>query len=219
MDERIERFLRGEMSVDEEKQFRADLNSNPQLKEEAALMARTLKAMRVKARERDKEVIQSVSTTQHAKIIPLRLKALRIAVSIVVLFVLGGGGIHLYDASRMNSMFEENYPVNMMGVSRGSQMQSVEKDLATIYKNINTEKDMKPIIGKLKSMYEGIDTNGDYYAYANEIKWYLSLALIKDHQAAEAQKMLREIYRDNHDNELGRKADSLCNELNSIILK
>ena len=47
MDDRIDSYLRGQMSSDEEKQFINDCDSNPELKERAFMTALLAKALKL----------------------------------------------------------------------------------------------------------------------------------------------------------------------------
>lgn len=60
MDERIERFLRGRMSLEEANAFRAEMKSNETLRERAVLLARLIKQMREVGAEQQQRVVDAM---------------------------------------------------------------------------------------------------------------------------------------------------------------
>ena len=69
---------------------------------------------------------------------------------------------------------------------------------------MGTEKDITPIIARLQTIYDGIQSNSDDYAdysyYENDIAWYLTLAYIKDNNINKAKELLQPLV-DNNDAE------------------
>ena len=51
LDERIERFLRGEMSTEEEARFREELKSDPELRDHARAVTALLKGLQEKVKD------------------------------------------------------------------------------------------------------------------------------------------------------------------------
>ena len=60
-DERIERFLRGQMTTEEEANFREDLKSDAELREHARAISALLKGLQEKGRQQDQEIIDEVT--------------------------------------------------------------------------------------------------------------------------------------------------------------
>ena len=72
--------------------------------------------------------------------------------------------------------------------------------MAELYNKVGTEKDVTPIIVRLQTIYDNIQSYKDgtvkyilpydYCYYENEIVWYLALAYIKDNNFNKAKELL-----------------------------
>ena len=62
-DERIDAFLKGEMTSDEEEQFLAELKKNPELREKAVVMARLVKGLKEVGEEQDKIIMEELHSS------------------------------------------------------------------------------------------------------------------------------------------------------------
>ena len=60
MDERIESFLRGNMSAEEEEAFKKELKENPELRSRAMEMTALIKGLETHESKKEQEVIDSV---------------------------------------------------------------------------------------------------------------------------------------------------------------
>ena len=96
--EQIDRFLKGQMSTEEEQQFKTEIGQNPKLKQQVREHLYLIRGIKQVKSQEEKSLIQN---NQHAqKIIPLRRNWIRItsiAASIAVIMVLTGiEGSRLY---------------------------------------------------------------------------------------------------------------------------
>ena len=78
-----------------------------------------------------------------------------------------------------------------------------------MFNSVGTEKDVAPTIQKLQAIYESIDSEYEYSLYADDIRWYLALAYIKDHQKDKAKNILHSIHIDDEESEFGRNVKEL----------
>ena len=185
--EQIDRFLKGQMSTEEEQQFKTEIEQNPELKKlvrEHLYLIRGIK--QVKSQE-EKSLIQN---NQHAqKIIPLRRNWIRItsiAASIAVIMVLTGiEGSRLYYQHEIRQ-FAYNASVGVMtdfaAASRGTMDEETKAHLTDLFTNAQEGKDLTKTISELSELYaltkdDFVDIEDDY---AYQIGWFLAVSYIND---------------------------------------
>ena len=123
--EQIDRFLKGQMSIEEEQQFKTEIGQNPELKKQVREHLYLIRGIKQVKGQEEKSLIQN---NQHAqKIIPLRRNWIRItgiAASIAIIMVLTGiEGSRLYYQHEIRH-FAYNASVSVMtdfaAASRGT---------------------------------------------------------------------------------------------------
>ena len=141
-EERINSFLRGEMSSEEETLFIDELKSNEELRNKAVATARMAKAMKTVGEENDSlvkeallasdehdiEMIVNNVTRKRSKVLTLRI--LSVAASILILVI---SGWHYYDY-RVTTGLGNEYEMEIESLSfvRGAGTGSVNKELNSL---------------------------------------------------------------------------------------
>lgn len=204
--ERIERFLREQMSPEENEAFLNDLKSDKDLREEAQMMALMIKEMKEEQARQSEQLTKDVwaedKKAKKAKIV----RMVRLSLSIAAMFILIFGATLLWNRqSDTDVLFNEYYkPYVAQGEPRGGEDEVVEEELADLYNKVGTEDDVTPIITRLQTIYDNILANNDDYAeYCHDEKnivIYLALAYIKNHNLDKAEKLLKP-YAEDGDNE------------------
>ncbi|MBR6188322.1 MAG: hypothetical protein IKQ59_05130 [Prevotella sp.] len=204
--ERIERFLREQMSPEENDAFLNDLRNDKELREEAQMMALMIKEMKEEQAKQDSELTEKVlASNKRARIVSL----VRRSLSIAAMFVLVFGATLLWNRqSDTNDLFTEYYtPYTVQGDSRGGDS-DVEKELAELFNQVGTADDVTPIIDKLQTIYDSIDSEYEYSLYADDITWYLALAYLKDRNLDKAKELAQPL-ADNGNDEAKRLIESI----------
>ena len=215
-DERIERFLRGQMTTEEEVSFREDLKSDPELREHARAISALLKGLQEKGRQQDQEIIDEVTAQKRPRNIRrLIIWTSSIAAAIILIF-----GYNFYAENsryaQVNSMLSPYYiQYDLNELSRGETDSATISHLYTLFNRIPEEKDMKEIIAELEPIYESLDSDFTYYPYANDIAWNLALAYVKAGNKEKAISVLETIVRDNEVSPIAVKAKTLIQTLES----
>lgn len=204
---RITRYLKGQMSTDEEKAFVSELNENPELKAKAITIARMIKAMDTEGAKRDATIIEAfkvasskdiayvarkVSEPRKPKILFIPRKtfiAFSAAASILVCLF---GGYRIYDNRQMSSLGGEYlayFPAT--DYIRGSES-PVDKELASLYAQVKNGNNLTGAINTLEQMWTESrgDTYNDYTEYSPEIGWILANAYIRDNDKDKAIEVL-----------------------------
>ena len=232
-DERIERYLKGKMTSDEEQEFMQDLQDNPELKTKAVSMARLVKGLKEVGVSRDQEIIDEMfsadekaikATAQNAvgkraKVVPMHsvAKWLSMAASIM-LIVWAGFGYNDYRkttnlGNKFGGVFESSH------LTRGNDTSKAEAKLTDLYKNIKEKKDLDNTIHELELCWElsRQETYNDYTDLAPEIGWNLAIGYLKDNDKKKAKAVLGQLTDiAPSDTAIGGKARELLNKVKEL---
>ena len=198
--ERIERFLREQMSPEENDAFLNDLKNDKDLREEAQMMALMIKEMKeeqIKQSEKlTEDVLAEEKQAKKARIISL----VRWPLSIAAMFILIFGATLLWNRqSDTDALFTEYYSsYTLQGESRGGDSE-VEKELAVLFNQVGTEKDISSVIDKLQKIYDSVDSEYEYSLYADDIAWYLALAYLKVDKPEKSKELLKPLAENGND--------------------
>ena len=191
--ERIERYLREQMTPEENEAFLNDLRNDKDLREEARMMALLIKDMKEEQAKQDAEITEKVYAFKK-KNKPISI--VRWTFSIAAMFILIFGATQLWNKqSETDSLFNTYYSPYDFSSARGGDDEAIKTELAELYNKVGTEKDISPIISRLQTIYDNIQSGNDDYAdynyYENNIAWYLALAYLKDHNLEKAITLLK----------------------------
>lgn len=192
--DRIERFLREQMSPEENEAFLNDLRNDKDLREEAQMMALMIKEMKEEqARQNEKlteDVLAEEKKVKKAKTISM----VRWSLSIAAMFILIFGATLLWnrqsDTEKLFNEYYSSYTIDH-GPIKGGNNSDVENELAILFNKIGTEEDISTVIDKLQKIYDSVDSEYEYSLYANDIAWYLALAYIKNDKLDMAKELLK----------------------------
>lgn len=206
--EQIDRFLKGQMSTEEEQQFKTEIGQNPELKKQVREHLYLIRGIKQVKGQEEKSLIQN---NQHAqKIIPLRRNWIRItgiAASIAVIMVLTGiEGSRLYYQHEIHQ-FAYNTSVGVMtdftASSRGTIDEETKVHLTDLFTNAQEGKDLAETIDELSRLYvltkdEFVDIEDDY---AYQIGWFLTVAYINDKNYKNALDIINDLESEYPNNE------------------
>lgn len=205
--ERIERYLREQMTPEENEAFLNDLRNNKELREEAQMMALLIKDMKEEQAKQDEAIKQEILTSKRVS----AAKTIRLVKwigSIAAMFILLFGANQWYTSYKTDKVFDAYYtPYDTSLASKGGDDETIKQELAELYNKVGTEKNVTSVITRLQTIYDGIQSASDDYAdytyYENDIAWYLALAYIKDHNLDKAKELLEPL-ADNGDEEVNK---------------
>lgn len=204
-EERINSFLRGEMSSEDETLFMDELKSNEELRNKAVATARMAKAMKTVGEENDSlvkealltsdehdiEMIVNNVTRKRSKVLTLRI--LSVAASILILVI---SGWHYYDY-RVTTGLGNEYEMMFESSSfvRGVDTGSVEKELNILFAKVKSGDDSDNTIKRLSLLWElsTMETYNDYTDDAPQIGWNLAIAYLKDNDKDNAMAVLTKL--------------------------
>lgn len=206
--ERIDRFLREQMSPEENEAFLNDLRNDKNLREEAQMMALMIKEMKEEQARQSEKLTEDVLAEEKQAKKAKTISMVRWPLSIAAMFILIFGATLLWNRqSDTDALFTEYYSsYTLQGESRGGDSE-VEKELAMLFNQVGTEEDISTVIDKLQKIYDSVESEYEYSLYANDIAWYLALAYLKDDKPEKAKEFLKPLAANGHEKAIALIAD------------
>lgn len=210
---RLEKYLREQMTPEENEEFLNDLRNDKELCEEMQTTVLMIKTLKEDQAKQDAEIIEEVlASKKKAKIITI----VRRTLSIAAIFILIFGVTTLWNRqSDTDALFEQYYVSPEISSPRGGDEDTVKQELTNLFIKIRTEKDITPIINRLQTIHDSIVADNeeyDEYKYSqNTIDWYLALAYIKVENLEKAKELLKPLADDGNKDatEIIKAIDSL----------
>jgi len=189
-EERIERYLHGEMTPEEESIFEEDLANDDTLRRQAEAMARIVKGMETVGDEQDKLMVEKMKAANGKKLAPVWWMSF--AASLVIIFTVG---YHFYDRSQtiaLGQQYAYVFSTETESLIRGEEDEDVANKLNVLFDNAANGKDLKNTISQLEELWAlaQSDTYNDYTTYEPYIGWNLAIAYLRNNDKKEARKIL-----------------------------
>lgn len=203
IDDRIDAFIRGMMTEEEEAAFKQEIQADPGLRAHVLATVSLIKGIRTQNAEKERTLIQ---THKKDKVRTLVWWATSIAAVFAIFF--GYSKDKRYnELSALVSPYYTEY--SMDEYARGDIDSTKVANLYTIFNNIQKQRNVSKYISELEPIYTSLEHNFTYSAYANDIALNLALAYIKDDQADKAIPILEKLEKDNPDTPIATKAGEL----------
>ncbi len=212
IDARIDSFLRGEMTPDEESAFKQEIQADPELRAQVKATVALIRGIRNQNEAQEKTIIAKYNKSRVRSILTW---ACSVAAMFVVFFGVKNELRYRELSGIVNPYYSES---NMSEASRGD-VDSVTVTVAhlyTLFNNIKEQRSVSDIIEELEPIYLALDSDFTYSAYANDIAWNLALAYIKDDQIDKAIPVLEKLEEDNPDMPIAVKASELKQKLQKL---
>lgn len=203
IDDRIDAFVRGEMTEDEEATFKQEIKADPELRAHVLATVSLIKGIREQNSKKEKELIQQNTKNSVRTLV---WWATSIAAVFAIFFGYSIDKRH-QELTNLVSPYYMQYDVKEL--SRGDTDSTLVYHLYSLFNERNADKTIK----ELESIYGSLDTDETYYLYANDIAWNLALAYIKNDQIDKAIPVLEKLEKDNPDTPIAAKAKELKNKL------
>lgn len=211
IDERIEAFLRGEMSVEEEVVFKQEIRQNPELRSRAMAMTSLFKGLQDKNSAKEATIIKKSSTKSRVR--PILWWACSVAAVFAIFFGIYKDRRYRILDSTVSPYYTE---YEMRDITRGDFDTATIAHLYGLFTQIQENTNVSGIIKELEPIYNSLDEEFTYTAYANDIAWNLALAYVKDDQIDKAISILEKLKADNPDTPIYNKADELIKKLQEL---
>lgn len=225
-DDLTSRFLKKQLTPEEETQYVSKLNAIPTLRKRAQVIALAVEQMGEVSKEASRVIIGRIgklSETAYRRTAKLPAKQVRLwprvaryAAAASVIFFVGFGGYKYYQYDQTISLGVEYYqPID--GIYRSPEDNTI-KELSNVFKNVETGDNLTETIEQLTKFYTLAKSNeySDYSLYTVDIAWNLAIAHLKDNDRKAAIKILEEIIQDNQGKAIADKAAELIKKIEKI---
>ena len=203
IDDRIDAFVRGMMTEEEESAFKQEIKADPDLRAQVLATLSLIKGIRTQEAEKERTLIQNNAKD---KVRTLLWWATSIAAVFAIFF--GYSKDKRYnELSAIVSPYYTEY--SMSDYSRGDVDSITVTHLYTLFNNIKELRNMSKVIEELEPLYTNLDSDATYSFYANDIAMNLALAYIKDDQIEKAIPVLEKLEKDNPDTPIAAKAKQI----------
>ena len=203
IDDRIDAFIRGMMTKDEEAAFKQEIQADPDLRAHVLATVSLIKGIRTQNAEKERTLIQP---QQNNKVRTLLWWATSIAAVFAIFFGYQKDK-RFNELSDMVSPYYAEY--SMSDYARGDVDSATVAHLYTLFNNMQKQRHVSSIIAELEPIYTSLGHDFTYSAYANDIALNLALAYIKDDQTDKAIPILEKLEKDNPDTPIATKAGEL----------
>lgn len=192
-EERIERYLHGEMTPEEEALFEQDIANDDTLRRQAEAMAKVVKGMEAVGGERDRLMIEKMKAANGKRLAPVWWMS--IAASLVIIFTVG---YHFYDRSQtiaLGQQYAYVFSTETESLIRGEEEEDVANKLSVLFDNAANGKDLENTISQLEELWTlaQSDTYNDYTTYELYIGWNLAIAYLRNNDKREAKTILEQM--------------------------
>lgn len=213
-DIRITKYLKGQMTADEETMFEQDLKSDPRLRDNAVATARLLKAMKDVGAKKDSQVIdelkkldvdgaketasKAIQNVSKAKKVTFQRKTMVIfsaAASVIICFFLG---YRIYDNHSMVTLGNEYISAFPESEFIRGEESNAAKEISLLYSNVKNNQDIEESIAELDPMWQSSrsDEYNEYTEHSLEIGWILANAYVINNDKAKAIEVLKVLEKD-----------------------
>lgn len=212
VEDRIARYLRGEMNAEEVVSFERELESSIELRSKAIAMARLIKSMKEVGLQQDQAVIDAFASADEetvkmaakkatqeikktkAKSLSFYIRSFSAAASVVLLI---GIGMYYYDYHKTVSLGEQYAMVfaDEQMSFRGAASPEVEKELSLLFENVQKGEDLDATTHRLSVLWElsTMDIYNDYTDYAPYIGWNLAIGYLYNNDKNNAKIILTQM--------------------------
>lgn len=192
-EERIDRYLHGEMTPEEEAIFEEALANDDTLRRQAEAMARIVKGMEVVGCDQDRMMIDKMKAANGKRLAPVWWMS--IAASLVIIFTVS---YHFYDRSQtiaLGQQYAYVFSTETESLIRGEEDVDVANKLNVLFDNAANRKDLDNTIKQLDELWalSKSDTYNSYTTYEPFIGWNLAIAHLRNNDKKEARSVLKQM--------------------------
>lgn len=216
LDERIEKYLSGEMPAEEETRFEEELKTSSELKSRTYMMALLIKEMDEVAKERDQHIVDDIKKMSEEefrtaikphRVVRLWSRVIAYAAVACLIGIICTVGIDAYHSMQYRELATDNQYLayetitqEEIGRSRGV-LDKVQTDkMLALFVKAKSGQDLNETIEGLNKIYsQSKDESSDYYDYCDDIAWNLAFAYLKNGDGKKAIPILNEMQQRNKD--------------------
>ena len=214
----IDRFLRGEMSIDEETKFKKEIQGDSALKQQVREHLLMVRGIHRVMKEQDDKIINSTYATN--KKMPSKLQWLKIssiAAAIALLVVVGHDIFYIHSTKNYTDSLSKSLSDNPeFIVSRGNSDDMLNIKLSSLFANVASKENLDTTIIELSELYgQSRDEYVDYIDdFTTQIGIQLAIAYIYNNEYKAAKEVLECVVEDNPN---AKDAQILLQKIKSLL--
>lgn len=210
IDDRIDAFIRGMMTKEDEAAFKQEILSDPELRAQVLATVSLIKGIRSQNADRERTLIQNKTKNRARTLVWW-------ATSVAAVFAIFFGYTKDKRYNELSAIVSPYYTeYSLTEYSRGDIDSVKVAHLYTLFNNIRDQRNMSTIIETLEPIYANLDSDFTYSSYANDIALNLALAYIKDDQTDKAIPILEKLEKDNPDTPIVAKVKEILKAMGDL---
>lgn len=236
-DEKVETFLKGLMSKEEEKSFFTQLNSNSEFKDRAKVMALAIERMQKEGYEKDQAIVDKIKSTDmdtlrkiaypKAKVVSMIPIRRYLAIAASILLLAGFFGVYQYDTYQTKATYgdfaEYTSTLNRSLTPRSPETPTdsiVIQELNSLFTLVQKGDSIDYAINQLSiySNYQEIEDNEVYKDHSAYIDWNLAMAYLQKGEKKDAKRVLGKLISEHKGQPIADKAQSVLDKLQKVGL-
>lgn len=191
--EKIDEFLRGRLTQEEEREFKDLIKKDPDLKKQVQEHLILIRGIRQVKQKEDKMTVASIKLAAPRRKWSL-YRVVGIAAMFIVVFVIGHDAWVNYETNAYIQSTSAEYLTKMSETNaRGVGNTELEIRLRTLFADVKEGRNIATSISALEKLNEVatdeyVDEEDDY---VEQIQWFLAVAYIKDNQQDKCARLDR----------------------------
>ena len=214
-DAKVDKFLRHQMTAEEEQAFKQEIALNPEKKARARITALMIKTMQPEGLKHDQNIINDIrglNEVQFRKTLGLKPRVfnlwsriIKYSVAACVAGVISLVGYRYYEYNQTVSLGNSQYlayvsDISEMSSVRGTTDVAIYKELNRLFANVKEGKDLKDTIEELEILYDNSFVESSVYKeFLDDISWNLAIAYLKNGEREKPIPILEDMVKRNID--------------------
>ena len=215
-DTKVDRYLRHQMTAEEEQAFRSEIASDSEKKERARITALMIKAMQQEGLSQDNKIIEEIRGMNEAqfrktlglkpRVINLWPRIIKYSVAACAVGFVSFGAYRYHEYNQTVSLGNSQYIAYVSDLSEmnnvrgivGTSDDAIREELVMLFTNVAEGMEIKNTIEKLESLYVKSNIeDSPYNEFQDDIAWNLAIAYLKNGEREKPIPILEDMVKRN----------------------
>lgn len=235
-DTRVDRYLRHQMTAEEEQAFRSEIASDSEKKERARITALMIKAMQQEGLSQDNKIIEEIRGMNEAqfrktlglkpRVINLWPRIIKYSVAACAVGFVSFGAYRYHEYNQTVSLGNSQYIAYVSDLSEmnnvrgivGTSDDAIREELVMLFTNVAEGMEIKNTIEKLESLYAKSNIeDSPFNEFQDDIAWNLAIAYLKNGEREKPIPILEDMVKRNVNYpEISRPAQKLIDQIKAL---
>lgn len=235
-DARVDRYLRHQMTAEEEQAFRSEIASDSEKKERARITALMIKAMQQEGLSQDNKIIEEIRGMNEAqfrktlglkpRIINLWPRIIKYSVAACAVGFVSFGAYRYHEYNQTVSLGNSQYIAYVSDLSEmnnvrgivGTSDDAIREELVMLFTNVAEGMEIKNTIEKLESLYAKSNIeDSPFNEFQDDIAWNLAIAYLKNGEREKPIPILENMVKRNVNYpEISRPVQLLIDQIKAL---